>query len=139
MSHPRTSEPAAEILVADDHEDTREILRAYFTAHGFRVREAKNGEEALAELEKACPDAVVLDIRMPKVDGLTVLRTVRANCGLRHVPILALSAHALPEEVREIAEAGTDAYLAKPAEPRAVLQAVHSLLAERSARSAGGP
>ena len=140
MSHAEhgTVRQPTEVLVADDHEDTRAILRDYLGAHGFRVREARNGEEALSELERECPAVVVLDIRMPKVDGLEVLRRVRRSAGICHVPVLCLSAHALPEEVRQIEDAGTDLYLAKPAEPRAVLDAIVSLLhgdaaADRSA------
>ena len=128
MSHSEPTREASEVLVADDHDDTREILRDYLSAHGFRVREAADGEQALRELERECPSVVVLDIRMPKVDGLEVLRTVRRTAAICHVPILCLSAHALPEEVRQIEEAGTDLYLAKPAEPRAVLDAIVSLL-----------
>ena len=120
--------PGADVLVADDHDDTREILRDYLGAHGFRVREARDGEEALLEMERECPAVVVLDIRMPKVDGLQVLRTVRRTAGISRVPILCLSAHALPEEIRQIEAAGSDRYLAKPAEPRAVLDAIVSLL-----------
>lgn len=119
-----------EVLVADDHDDTRCILREYLQAHGYRVREARDGQEAIRELERVCPSAMVLDVRMPKMDGLEVLRAVRAKAGLCRLPILCLSAHALPEEVREIEAAGTDAYLAKPVEPRAVLVALQALLAE---------
>ena len=57
-----------EVLVVSDEEDTRVILHDYFSAHGFHVRAAATGEAALAELAGACPDAMVLDIRMPKVD-----------------------------------------------------------------------
>jgi CheY-like chemotaxis protein len=138
MDSDSSPDRVVDVLVVDDHEDTRIILREYLSAHGYRVREASNGEEAIAELRRACPDVMVLDIRMPKVDGLTVLRSVRGDARLCSLPVLALSAHALPDEMREISEAGTDAYLTKPAEPREILYAVRSLLAGRSGRSAAG-
>jgi CheY-like chemotaxis protein len=116
------------ILVADDHEDTRVILRHYFEAMGYNVLEAQDGEETLASLMGSHPDAVVLDIQMPRLDGIQVLRAVRKNGTLRDIKILALSAHALSDEVRQIREAGADAYLAKPADPKAVLDAVRALM-----------
>jgi CheY-like chemotaxis protein len=117
------------ILIADDHSDTRVILRHYFEAKGFVVSEAHNGVEALASMREARPDAVVLDIQMPHMDGIAVLREVRRDSALRDLPILALSAHAFAEDVREISEAGADRYMAKPADPRAVIDAVRELLA----------
>ena len=116
------------ILVADDHEDTRVILRHYFEAMGYDVLEAHDGEQTLASMKVSHPDAVVLDIQMPRMDGIQVLRAVRGDGTLRGIRILALSAHALSDEVRQIREAGADAYLAKPADPKAVLEAVRSLM-----------
>ena len=123
-----TNERKKTILVADDHEDTRVILRHYFEAMGYTVLEARDGEETLASMKGSHPDAVVLDIQMPRLDGIQVLRAVRGNGTLRDIRILALSAHALSDEVRQIRDAGADAYLAKPADPKAVLDAVRSLL-----------
>jgi two-component system cell cycle response regulator DivK len=128
--------PCARILVADDHEDTRVILRHYFEAMGFEVREARDGEETLAELNATLPDAVVLDIQMPKMDGIAVLRAVREDGALRQVPILALSAHALADEVRQIRDAGADAYLSKPADPKSVVAAVRELIERRPSSNA---
>ncbi|HZO19083.1 MAG TPA: response regulator [Gemmatimonadaceae bacterium] len=116
------------ILVADDHEDTRVILRHYFEAMGYNVLEAHDGEQTLESMKGCHPDAVVLDIQMPRMDGIQVLRAVRSNGALRDIRVLALSAHALSDEVRQIREAGADAYLAKPADPKAVLDAVRSLM-----------
>jgi CheY-like chemotaxis protein len=116
------------ILVADDHEDTRVILRHYFEAMGYAVLEAHDGEQTLASMKGSHPDAVVLDIQMPRMDGIQVLRAVRGDGTLRDIKILALSAHALSDEVRQIREAGADAYLAKPADPKTVLDAVRSLM-----------
>lgn len=118
------------ILVADDHEDTRVILRHYFEAMGYEVLEAHDGEQTLASMTANHPDAVVLDIQMPRKDGIQVLRAVRQDVTLRDIKVLALSAHALSDEVRQIREAGADAYLAKPADPKAVLEAVRSLISQ---------
>jgi two-component system cell cycle response regulator DivK len=119
------------ILVADDHEDTRVILRHYFEAMGYNVLEAHDGEQTLASMKTSHPDAVILDIQMPRMDGIQVLRAVRGDGDLRDIKVLALSAHALSDEVRQIREAGADAYLAKPADPKVVLEAVRSLMDEK--------
>ena len=121
-------ERPARILVVDDHEDTRVILRHYLEAMGYEVREAHDGEEALATLHTALPDAVVLDIQMPRMDGIAVLRAVRADGALRALPVLALSAHALADEVRQIREAGADSYISKPADPKSVVRAIKELI-----------
>ena len=79
-------------------------------------------------MHDARPDAVVLDIQMPKVDGIAVLRAVRADGALKSLPILALSAHALADEVRQIREAGADSYISKPADPKNVVKAIRDLI-----------
>lgn len=132
--HDKTPDP--HVLIADDHLDTRIILRHYFEAMGFRVSEASNGEEALDEMRRERPDALVLDIQMPKLDGIGVLRALRADPALADLKVLALSAHAMVGEVREITLAGVDRYMAKPADPRDVLDAVCVLIGRE--RDAGG-
>lgn len=125
-------DPVARVLIADDHIDTRIILRHYFEAMGFIVSEAADGREALECVRgDDRPDAVVLDIQMPHLDGIGVLREIRRDAGLSSLPVLALSAHAMVEEVREIIEAGADRYLAKPADPKEVIAAIRALLAAR--------
>lgn len=118
----------AQVLIADDHSDTRIILRHYLEAMGFDVREAHNGVEALAEIRAARPDALVLDIQMPYMDGFAVLRALRADQALKDLPVLALSAHAFIEDVKEISTAGADTYMSKPANPRDVVAAIRTLV-----------
>lgn len=128
MSSLLTETRAGHILIVDDHPDTRIILRHYFEAKGFNVREAHDGIEALAEMRASRPDAVILDIQMPHLDGIGVLKAVRSDEVLREIPILALSAHALSDEVQRIKDAGADRYLAKPADPKSVLATIKQLL-----------
>ncbi|MGH7664456.1 MAG: response regulator [Gemmatimonadaceae bacterium] len=125
------TEVMSRVLIADDHMDTRVILRHYFEAMGFEVCEASNGSEALECLRGDRPDAVVLDIQMPQMDGIAVLKAVRADEELHDIPVLALSAHALADEVRNIIAAGADRYLAKPANPKDVVSAVRELIADQ--------
>ena len=116
------------VLVADDHFDTRIVLRHYLEAMGHRVLEAANGAEALEVVRATRPDALVLDIQMPVLDGIQVMRILRADPDLARLPVLALSAHAMHDEVREIRAAGADHYLSKPAHPRVVHEVLTALV-----------
>lgn len=124
----RTEDGPARVLVADDHPDTRIILRHYLEAMGFDVEEAHDGAEALALIRADHPDAVVLDIQMPQMDGIQVLRALRADVRTHDIPVLALSAHAFAEDVFEINAAGANTYIAKPANPRDVVVAIRALI-----------
>lgn len=138
MASEREGTTATHILVVDDHPDTRIILRHYLEAKGFTVREADDGLEALAEMRSARPAAVILDIQMPHLDGIGVLKAVRSDELLKAIPILALSAHALSDEVQRIKDAGADRYLAKPADPKSVLAALKELLNSSDASADDG-
>jgi len=102
----------AAILVAEDHEDSRDALRALLEAVGYRVHLAHNGREAVERALALKPDLVVMDIMMPEMDGLEATRLLRASPDFRQVPIIALTAM---EGARERAlDAGCDDFVAKP-------------------------
>lgn len=118
------------ILVVDDEEKIRSIVRMYFTKEGFTVLEAADGEKALELLRKEKFDLIILDIMMPGVDGWAVCRDVRARSS---VPIIMLTARG--EEVDRIVglEMGADDYVVKPFSPRELLARVKAVL-RRTAR-----
>ena len=113
------------ILVVDDDPALRELLCAYLTDTGFMVDLAGDGDEMRKAMELDMPDAIVLDLMLPKVDGLTLTRELRARCT---VPILMLSARG--EEIDRVVglEVGADDYLAKPFSPRELLARLRALL-----------
>ncbi len=121
-----TSLDAPDVLVVDDEAQVRKIVASYLSREGFRVRTAADGAEAMAELAKKRPDLVVLDLMLPGVDGLTVLRRLRASGD--QVPVIVLSARGQESERVAGLELGADDYLAKPASPREVAARVRAVL-----------
>jgi DNA-binding response OmpR family regulator len=117
--------PAASVLVVDDEPMVREVVARYLQVDGFTVHEAADGAAALAWLEGNRPQLVVLDIMLPGIDGLTVLRRLRAT---GDVPVILLTARA--EEVDRIVglELGADDYVVKPFSPRELATRVRTVL-----------
>jgi CheY-like chemotaxis protein len=101
-------------LVVEDHKDTRFLLKYLLGMRGWRVLEAEDGEEAVALAEKACPELILMDGSLPRLDGLGATRRMRELSTLSAVPILFLSGHAEPAFRAVAFEAGCDAYLVKP-------------------------
>ncbi len=121
------------ILIADDTDSSRTLLRTALEAQGFRVREAVNGAEAIDLMRALRPDLVLMDLRMPVMDGLEAIRHIRADAGLAAVPVIALSANPSPEKDALAREAGADRMLPKPVELAALNAMVAELLnAERT-------
>jgi CheY-like chemotaxis protein len=118
------------ILVVEDQEDNRQILSVYLEYVGYRVVSAVNGAEGveIARLER--PDLIVMDISMPVLDGYEALRLLRDDPELRDTPVIALTAHALSTDREAVLAAGFDSYLAKPIEPRLVVNEVQRMIGE---------
>ena len=116
------------ILVVDDHEDNIELLRARLEARGYEVEAAMDGQEALDKVRASPPDLMLLDVMMPRIDGIEVTRRIKGDSSLPFIPIIALTAHALASDREKAMEVGCDGYLAKPCEPRAVVAEVQRFL-----------
>ncbi len=114
------------ILVAEDSEQSRLIIRAYLRKIDCAVEFAENGAEALERLATGTFDLVLMDMQMPVVDGYEATRRIRAqeSDDGGHVPVVALTAYAFPEEIRRCLEAGCDAHVAKPVDKRTLLLAI---------------
>jgi len=114
---PRNRQPpiqAPRLVVADDNCMTRAILRDALSAQGYQVTVARDGAEALSEAQAVHPDLMILDVQMPVLDGLEVMRQVRRAPDLAATPIIALTALAEPADRRRCLEAGANEYLSKP-------------------------
>ena len=102
------------VLVVDDYLDGREMVAEYLAFRGFVVSEASDGFEALELARRLQPEIVLMDLRMPGMDGWEATRRLKQDPKTRHIPIVALTAHALTPEINTARQAGCDAVIAKP-------------------------
>ncbi|MCK4245520.1 MAG: response regulator [Candidatus Omnitrophica bacterium] len=122
---------AKRILVVDDDQDLVEVLKTTLTKAGYRVLTAYDGEEALERIRKVIPDLIVLDVVMPKTDGIEVLKGLTRMKNLNRrlaTPVILLTAKSEKKNVHQGYEFGADWYLAKPFQAPDLLAAVKSLL-----------
>ena len=117
------------ILVVEDQEDNRQILRDLLGNNGYELIEAWDGEAALTTLASQRPDLILMDIQLPGIDGYEVTRRIKADPGLRAIPIIAVTSYALSGDAEKAFEAGCDAYVTKPYSPRQLLAKVREYLA----------
>ena len=117
------------ILVIEDNEDNRRIVRDLLASVGYEMIEAVTGEEGLRMAETHRPDVILMDIQLPGLDGYEVTRRIKANPALRHITIIAVTSYALSGDDVKAFEAGCDAYFAKPYDPIALLAKIREYLA----------
>ena len=119
---------AQQILVVDDDREIVRVLRAYLEREGYQVHTAYSGEEALHSVRRDRPDLILLDLMLPDRDGWDLTRVVRSDTGLRHIPIIMLTART--EEADRVLglELGADDYVSKPFSPREVVARVRAVL-----------
>ena len=102
------------VLIVEDHDDTREMLQLLLQVFGCRVIPAHDGEEALSLAEKSIPDLILMDMRMPHLDGLSVTRLIRSHPTLNEVPIIAVTGMVTPQFKSQCLSAGCNDCLYKP-------------------------
>lgn len=119
---------AYKVLIVDDESDILDLLQYNLEREGYKVVKASDGEEAVRLAKKHRPDLVVLDIMMPKMDGIEVCRQIREEAELRKTFIIFLTARA--EEYSEVAgfDAGADDYIFKPIKPRVLIRRIKAIL-----------
>jgi CheY-like chemotaxis protein len=117
------------VLLADDHDDSRTLLRIILEHRGSRVLEARDGEACLRLAREERPDVIVLDLFMPRLNGWQTAQALRADAGTADIPILAFTASAMADDHRRALDAGCRLVLTKPASPRDVADAIAALYA----------
>jgi len=116
------------ILVVEDQEDNRQILRDLLSSAGYDMSEAENGEEALVAVAKERPDLILMDIQLPIMDGYEATRRIKSDPKTRAIPIIVVTSYALSGDEAKAREAGCDAYVTKPYSPRALLAKIKEFL-----------
>ncbi|MES3018469.1 MAG: response regulator transcription factor [Bacteroidota bacterium] len=116
------------VLIVDDEPDIRELIEYSLKKEGYQVFTATNGQEAVIEAKKVLPDLIILDIMMPKMDGIEACRILRSMNEFKNTFMVFLTARS--EEYSEIAgfNVGADDYIAKPIKPRALVSRVNAIL-----------
>jgi CheY-like chemotaxis protein len=133
-SSPREAEGPT-ILVAEDHRDSRDALRTLLEASGYQVHLAVDGAEAVEQAHALRPDLILMDIMMPRLDGLAATKLLRADPDFSSTPILALTAMDGAREA--VMEAGCDDYLRKPIDVASFFEAVHRWVRTGRAKADG--
>jgi len=116
------------ILVVDDYQDAREMYAEYLQFSGFRVAEARNGNEAVDQAFALRPDLILMDLSLPGKDGLEATRELKADERTRHIPIVALTGHALAGASDGAKKAGCDSFVTKPCLPDDLVVEVRRML-----------
>ena len=118
------------VLVVEDNPVNLELVEAVLDREGYEVISAVSAEEALKRLERLRPDLVLLDIQLPGLDGLGLTRLLKANPATVEIPIVALTAHARPEDRQAALDAGCVEYTSKPIDTRTLPTQLAALLRE---------
>jgi CheY-like chemotaxis protein len=119
------------VLLVEDETNTIELMRLELEVLGYEVTVAKNGEEGVEMAVSLLPDIIVMDILMPRMDGLQAASRIRENPKTKDIPILAATAKAMPGDREKCLAAGCDDYIAKPFGYKQLGAAVERLLKER--------
>jgi CheY-like chemotaxis protein len=121
------------VLVVEDHDDTREMLMLAFRDRGFEAHGVTDGRLAWDRVVALDPDAIVLDLGLPSLDGWKLASLLRTDRRWRFVPLVVLTGQAIPDAVQDAKDAGADAVLLKPCSPMEVVDCVDRFVAARRA------
>lgn len=125
---PESSSERSTVLIVEDDADSRFVYEAILADHGFDVAASGSGAEGLRLAQELHPDAVVLDVSIPGMDGWSVTQRLKASPDTSGIPVIIVTAHAFPEDVRRAQSVGCDGFLTKPCEPKRVLEEVLRLV-----------
>jgi two-component system, cell cycle response regulator DivK len=126
------------ILLVEDNDDNLSVYRTILEYVGHEVLEARDGEAGITEARQGHPDLILMDISIPKIDGYEATRILKADPATRHIPIIALTAHAMEEDRAKARAVGCDGFLAKPVEPRRVVSEIERYFSRYEGRSVEG-
>jgi len=121
---------STKILIVEDNRQNMKVVEMTLRPHGYTLLEATNGEEALERAVRHKPELIIIDIQLPKLNGLEVTRTLRQMPAFSHIPIIAVTAHAMKGDKEKAIDAGCNVYLTKPINTRELPGVVAKMLSE---------
>lgn len=121
------------VLVVDDYDDAREMYAESLLVNGFRVAEAADGAQAVEMARRLGPDVILMDLSLPGIDGWEATRRLKADAATQHIPVVALTGHALSSAMDAAREAGCVRFVVKPALPDVVIAEVRLAISRREA------
>jgi len=130
----RINASAPLVLIAEDHADTRELYSVYLTSQGLRVILAEDGLVALRKSVASRPDVIVMDLSLPLIDGVEVIRRLKGYTATANIPIIACTGRNSSRSHEVASEAGCDGYLVKPCPPERLLKEIHAVLSRAASR-----
>ena len=116
------------IMHVEDNEYNRKIVRDLLSKSNYELLEAQDGEAALDALTRRRPDLILMDVQLPKLSGLEVIRRIRADPALTQIPVIAITSFALSGDDQRALEAGSNAYIPKPFRPRELLEMIRRFI-----------
>lgn len=119
---------AGRILIVEDNMDTYELVRFILEKNGFETFLAMNGRDGVNAAVKQLPDLIIMDLSMPEMDGWTATRLIKGNTATSSIPLIALTAHALPSDRKRAFDAGCDDYITKPMDLIDLLETVQDFV-----------
>ncbi len=122
------------ILIVEDNEKNRKLARDVLQFKGYRTTEAETGEDGVMLAMQQKPDLILMDYQLPGIDGIEAFRRIRGDASTAHIPIVAVTASAMPEEAKKMKDAGFDGFQTKPLNVKEFLQAVADVFAAKAAK-----
>ena len=116
------------ILVVEDDDKSRKLVRDLLTVKGYEIIEAGTGEEGVDLAQKRGPNLILMDIRLPGIDGIQALERLRAEVATREIPVMAITASVMASDRQRVLDAGFSAFQSKPINVKDFLAAVEQLL-----------
>src|SRR5262249_7469053 len=116
------------ILIVEDNDTSRKLVRDLLTIKGYKIVEAETGEEGVRLAQEHRPSLVLMDIRLPSIDGIQALGRLRAEVATRGIPVMAMTASVMTDDRQKVLDAGFDAFQSKPIRVKNFLAAVEQLL-----------
>ena len=118
------------ILIVEDNELNLKLFRDLLSAHGYKIFETKDGLEAIMITRSERPDLILMDIQLPEISGLDIIRRLKADDTVKDIPIIAVTAFAMKDDEEKILAAGCEAYISKPISIAPFLNTVRKFLGE---------